>query len=63
MVGKCGVCEIENVTLLWLALSDAAGETDRVDVCAGCASRAYIAVDDSDTDLIEFGLPVTKEGN
>ena len=56
MEGKCGVCAIEGVTLLRLTLSDAAGETDRVDLCAGCASRAYIAVDDSDEDRVEFGL-------
>jgi hypothetical protein len=56
MEGTCGVCGIASVTLLRLTLSDAAGETDRVDLCAGCASRAYIAVDDSDADRVEFGL-------
>jgi hypothetical protein len=58
MEGTCGVCGIASVTLLRLTLSDAAGETDRVDLCAGCASRAYIAVDVSNRDRVEFGLAV-----
>lgn len=31
MEGTCGVCGIASVTLLRLTLSDAAGETDRVE--------------------------------
>jgi hypothetical protein len=58
MEGKCRACRIADVTLLRVTLSDAAGEIAHDDLCAGCASRACIAVDVSNRDRVEFGLAV-----